>query len=104
MLWHWYYFLIKFRKWPLKKRLEKTGKRERRRKKREEMQKSGEKMRESDGQRKESTSLLQRVLALGLLAVKEECRWSCTLVCLLGLQYSPSIISKQVRNEKFDVK
>ena len=52
------------------------------------MQKSGEKMRESDGQRKESTSLLQRVLALGLLAVKEECRWSCTLVCLLGLQYT----------------
>lgn len=46
MLWHWYYFLIKFRKWPLKKRLEKTGKRERRRKKREEMQKSGERMRE----------------------------------------------------------
>jgi len=46
MLWHWYYFLIKFRKWPLKKRLEKTGRRERRRKKREEMEKSGERMRE----------------------------------------------------------
>lgn len=62
--------------------------RKKKKEKRGNAEKWGKNERESDGQRKESTSLLQRVLALGLLAVKEECRWSCTLVCLLGLQYT----------------